>query len=136
MEKKLTSGKRKEAVARAKITSGGGSVRINSMLLDKVTPRYVREKMMLPLRIADGVVDLSKIDISVNVQGGGIMGRADAVANAIARGLVQYTENEDLLEKFVSFDRVLIAGDHRVTETHKPGQSSKGPRHKRQKSYR
>jgi small subunit ribosomal protein S9 len=130
------SGKRKEAVARATIGQGKGIVRINSNLLDNHMPRVARERIRQVFLLSDGIVDLAKLDISVVSTGGGVMGQADAIASAIARGLVEHTENDDLKEAFVKYDRTLIAGDHRQTEVHKPSQSSKGPRHKRQKSYR
>jgi small subunit ribosomal protein S9 len=64
------------------------------------------------------------------------MGQADAIACSISRGLVDYTGKDELLETYTTYDRTLIAGDYRQTEAHKPSQSSKGPRHKTQKSYR
>ena len=130
------SGKRKEAVARTTIRQGKGVVRINSVLFDNYTPRLVRELVRQPLMIADGIVDLSKVDISVVASGGGVMGQGDAIASSLARGLVEYSGSDELRDRYVKYDRTLIAGDHRETEVHKPGQSSKGPRHKRQKSYR
>jgi len=130
------SGKRKEAIARTTIKPGTGIIRVNSMLLDKLNSRTVIEKIRLPLLLAADYVDSSKLDLITSVTGGGVMGQADAIACSIARGLVEYTGNDELLEAFVKYDRSLIAGDHRQTEVHKPSQSSKGPRHKRQKSYR
>ena len=136
MEGKVLTGKRKRAIARANVKPGKGIIRVNSMLLENLRPVYFREKIKLPLRIASGVVDLGKIDINVVSEGGGVMGQADAIASSIARGLVEYTKSDELHDTIVKYDRTLIAGDHRMTEVHKPGQSSKGPRHKRQKSYR
>ena len=137
MEKNVNrSGKRKEAVARATIKPGKGVFRINSMLFDHCTPELARERMRVPLILAEGLVDLSKVDINVLISGGGVMGQADAVASSIARGLVEYSNSDELHDVYVKYDRTLIAGDHRETEVHKPSQSSKGPRHRRQKSYR
>lgn len=130
------SGKRKEAIARAVVRDGKGVVRINSLELNQYTPKFAREKIRQPLNLANDVVDLSKIDININVSGGGVMGQADAISSSIARGLVLYTKSDELHDVYIKYDRTLIAGDHRQTEVHKPGQSSKGPRHKRQKSYR
>jgi len=90
----------------------------------------------LALMLASDYVDLNKINIDVNVKGGGAIGQADAIASSIARALVEWTGSDDLLSKYQEYDRTMIAGDHRLTEPHKPSQSSKGPRHKRQKSYR
>ena len=130
------SGKRKEAIARTTIYPGSGLIRVNSILLDQLNSRVVMEKIRQPLLIASDYLDLSKVDINSHVTGGGVMGQADAVASSIARGLVELTGKDELHDAFVKYDRTLIAGDHRQTEVHKPNQSSKGPRHKRQKSYR
>jgi len=130
------SGKRKEAIARTTIYPGSGLIRVNSILLDQLNSRVVMEKIRQPLLIASDYLDLSKVDINSHVTGGGVMGQADAVASSIARGLVELTGKDELHDAFVKYDRTLIAGDHRRTEVHKPSQSSKGPRHKKQKSYR
>jgi len=132
----ISTGKRKEAIARATISPGKGVFRINSHLLDNHGPRWAREKVRQVIVLADGLADMGAIDIEIVTSGGGVMGQADAIACAIARGLVEYTKSDQLHDLFVKYDRTLIAGDHRQTEVHKPSQSSKGPRHKRQKSYR
>lgn len=133
MNKILAVGRRKMAKARATFQSGKGIVKINKESLNSLSllPRMMIET---PLRLAG---DLSKkVDIRINVKGGGIMGQAEACALAIARGLVEYFKDENLKEKFLNYDRNLLVEDFRRTETHKPSQSSKGPRHRRQKSYR
>lgn len=132
----LSTGKRKTSVARAVIKEGNGKVRVNSFLLDTYTPGIAREIIKEPIMLASDYVDMNKINIDVNVRGSGVMGRTDAIRSAIARGLVDYTKNELLLKKYIEYDRTMIACDPRQTEEHKPGQSNKGPRHKRQKSYR
>jgi len=130
------SGKRKTAIARATIKEGKGRVIINSIPLEIYQPEISRLRIQETLMLASDLVDLNKLDISVNVHGGGVLGRADAIRSSIARGLVEFTDSEDLLNRYLAHDRTIIAGDHRQTEPHKPSQSSKGPRHKRQKSYR
>jgi small subunit ribosomal protein S9 len=130
------SGKRKQAIARATIKPGKGIYRINSMLFENYVPRMARERVRQVFLLADGFVDLKSLDINILVEGGGVMGQADAIACALARAFVKHTENDQLKEAIVKYDRTFIAGDHRQTETHKPSQSSSGPRHKKQKSYR
>ncbi|MFC2163330.1 30S ribosomal protein S9 [Candidatus Altiarchaeota archaeon] len=130
------SGKRKKSVARTTIKPGNGTIRINSVVLDEYSSNVARYKIKTVLLIVQDYVDLGKINISCEVYGGGVMGQADAVACSLARGFIEYTGDSDLQATFYKHDRTLIAGDHRLTETHKPSQSSKGPRHKRQKSYR
>ncbi|MFC2154226.1 30S ribosomal protein S9 [Candidatus Altiarchaeota archaeon] len=130
------SGKRKEAVSRTTIKEGEGVIRVNRKPLEFFQPIAARMRVEQALKLASEHVDLSSININVRVNGGGVMGQADAIASSIARGLVEWSENDQLLERYHGYDRTIIAGDYRQTEVHKPGQSSKGPRHKRQKSYR
>lgn len=130
------SGKRKTAVARTTVRKGKSKVRVNSQTLEVWGPEMARMRIEEVLHIASSHIDLDKIDIEVNAEGGGIMGQADSIASSIARALVEFSDDEELLNKYLDYDRTLIAGDHRVTEPHKPSQSSKGPRHKKQKSYR
>jgi len=130
------SGKRKTAVARATIKEGKGRVRVNSVPLETYQPELARLKIQEALMLASDYVDLKKVDISVNSHGGGVFGQAEAISSSISRGLVEFTGSDDLLHTYTEHDRTLIAGDHRQTEPHKPSQSRKGPRHKRQKSYR
>ncbi len=132
----IISSKRKECVARAHAKEGTGKIRINSFSLDVYQPQLLREYIKEPLLLANDLVDLNKINIYINVHGGGVSGRSDAIRSAIARALIDYTKNEVLLKRYIEYDRRLIVNDIRQTEPHKPSQSNKGPRHKRQKSYR
>lgn len=129
-------GKRKTSVARATITDGKGIVRINSTLLNVFTPGAARMKIQETMMFASDYVDLNSINIKVVVNGGGTMGQSSAITCAIARGLVEWSGSDELLKTYQNYDRTLIAADSRQTEVHKPSQSSKGPRHRRQKSYR
>jgi len=125
------SGRRKRAVARATLKPGAGIVRINSKLLETVTPEIYKMRMKEPLVIAGN--DVNKINIDVSVKGGGIASQADAVRLAIARALVAL--NKDLQKDFLEYDRTLMIADIRRKETHKPNCHGKA-RAKRQKSYR
>jgi len=60
----------------------------------------------------------------------------DATRTALGKAIVEFTGKMELKEKFLSYDRTLLVSDARRTEPHKPSKSSKGPRAKRQKSYR
>jgi len=132
----VVSAKRKTSIARAYAKKGSGKIRINSFLLSTYQPELLREYIREPILLADDLIDVNSIDIYVNVRGGGVSGRSDAIRSAIARALVEYTKNEALLKRYLEYDRRLIVNDIRQTEPHKPSQSNKGPRHKRQKSYR
>jgi small subunit ribosomal protein S9 len=56
------------------------------------------------------------------------------VRTAIARGLVQYTNDAELRDTFREFDRSLLVNDVRVSESKKWG--GPGARARYQKSYR
>ncbi len=127
-----TSGSRKTAVARATIREGQGRIRINGIPLEIYGSELARMKIMEPLMLAGDKV--SKIDISVNVKGGGPMGQADAVRTAISRAIVAYFKDEELANAFKGFDRTLLVNDVRMKLPKKPG--GRGARKKRQKSYR
>ncbi len=128
------SGKRRKAIARATIQPGKGTVRINSMLLQNYNPIMSKMKIMEPLLIAGEDVT-KKVDIKVNVIGGGFEGQAEAARLAIARALVQYTGSKTLEKSFLDYDRQLLVADVRQRESRKPNTHSKA-RSKVQKSYR
>ncbi|CAD5243625.1 MULTISPECIES: 30S ribosomal protein S9 [Thermococcus] len=130
-----TAGKRKTAIARATIREGKGRVRINHKPVEIIEPEIARFTIMEPLVLA-GEEIVGKVDIDVKVEGGGFMGQAEAARVAIARALVEWTNDMNLKDKFMKYDRTMLVGDSRRTEMHKPNRSTKGPRAKRQKSYR
>ncbi|WP_254534758.1 30S ribosomal protein S9 [Halomarina litorea] len=128
-----TSGKKKTAIARATVREGTGRVRINAQPVELVEPEMARLKMLEPFRIAQE--DLrDDVDVEVSVSGGGISGQADAVRTAIARGLVEFSNDAELRDAFMSFDRSLLVNDVRQTEPKKWG--GPGARARYQKSYR
>jgi small subunit ribosomal protein S9 len=127
-----TSGKRKMAVARASVVAGDGKVRVNKVPIDVITPELARLKIMEPLELA--AEKAAKVDIDVSVQGGGVMGQAEAVRTAIAKGLVAYFKDEELERSFKQIDRTLVVSDPRRKLPKKP--LGRGARKKRQKSYR
>ena len=124
------SGMRKSAVARATLKPGKGVVRINSKLLSLYTPEMYQMKIMEPLILAGDVS--KKVDISVNVRGGGQSSQADASRLAIGRALAQFQAS--LKKVFLDYDRNLLVADIRRKEPYKPNVSK--ARAKRQKSYR
>lgn len=128
----VARGKRKEAIARATIKSGNGAIRVNRVLLESYSNPFVREIIREPIRYIGP--EANTVNISVNVIGGGAMGQAQAARTAIANALVNYFEEANLKEKFVSIDRSLVVEDTRRVEPKK----FKGPkaRARYQKSYR
>lgn len=129
----VSSGKRKTAIARATFREGSGRVYINKTPLENYMPLMARQIIEEPLLIASDDLT-SKIDIRINVRGGGTMGQAQASRIAVARGLVDFTKSADLRRQFVEYDRTLMAGDSRRKEKKKFG--GPGARARKQKSYR
>jgi small subunit ribosomal protein S9 len=127
-----TSGKRKTAIARGKIRAGKGRVRINKSPVELYDPELARLKIEEPLTLAGDLIN--KVDIDVKVVGGGVMGQAEAARMVIAKGLVQWTSNMELKEKFNQYDRTMLVGDPRRSEPKKYG--GPGARARKQKSYR
>ena len=129
---KLFSGNRKAARATAAITPGVGRVRINRTPAEMVMPEIARERIMIPLELVGELS--SKVDIDVKVHGGGVQGQAEASAIAIAKALVGYSRREETRKRIIAFDRHLLSGDPRRTESKKFG--GPGARTRKQKSYR
>jgi small subunit ribosomal protein S9 len=128
----VASGKKKSAVARATVRKGQGAVRVNNTPLEIYEPHLARVMIMEPLTLAGD--RSTKVDIDVNVQGGGVMGQAGASRTAIAKGLVQFLEDEELESTYTKYDRSLLVSDPRRKLPKNP--MGRGARKKHQKSYR
>jgi small subunit ribosomal protein S9 len=107
-------------------------VRVNKRPVEILSPELARQKILEPIVMAGDKI--KKLDIEVNVKGGGVMGQADATRTAIARGIVAYLENKELESLYKERDRTLLASDPRRKMPKKP--MGRGARKKRQKSYR
>ena len=129
-----TVGKRKTAIARATAKEGKGRIRINKKPIEIIEPKYINAKLMEPVILAGDAID--GIDIDIIVKGGGIAGQMDAARTALGKAIVEYTGSMEIKERFLEYDRTILVSDARRTEPHKPSKSTKGPRAKRQKSYR
>ncbi len=125
-----TQGKRKRSIARATISTGKGKVTVNGQMLSNFSTEMLRLRISEPLVIAGDIA--KKVDVSLNVIGGGVNGQADACRLAIARALIQF--DEKLEKTFDDYDRLLLVADVRRKEACKPNDSK--ARAKRQKSYR
>jgi small subunit ribosomal protein S9 len=128
----LVTGKRKTAVARAVVRPGTGKVTVNKFPVELVQPELARSKIMEPLVVAGE--RKKSVDINVHVKGGGFMGQAEAARIAISRALVEWTKSSELRRLITAFDRTMLAGDPRRSESKKFG--GPGARRRKQKSYR
>ena len=133
MNKIITSGKRKRAVAKAIIVEGTGKITLNKQdhkslhMLDKL-------KIEEPLRIAENILGKLNFDVNIVVRGGGEKGQVEAARLSLARAIVKFSNSKKLLEAYTEYDRTLLVADVRRKETNKPGDSK--ARSKRQSSKR
>jgi len=127
------SGKRKRAIARVTLKDGKGIIKINNQLIESFEPKFARMKIMEPLILAGELT--KKVDINVDVAGGGVISQAESARLAIARALVEYSKSNSLKESFLKYDRHLLVADTRRKEASKPNRHGQA-RAKRQKSYR
>jgi small subunit ribosomal protein S9 len=84
---KLSTGRRKEAVARVRLVPGAGEFRINDRPLDEYFPTRVHRMVaQAPLRSIGRDKDY---DVVATISGGGVNGQAGALRLGIARALVE-----------------------------------------------
>ena len=84
------TGRRKSSTARVFLSRGNGDIVINRRPLDEYFgSETARMVIRQPLEVADM---LGKVDIKVNVSGGGNTGQAGAIRHGITRALLQYDE--------------------------------------------
>lgn len=87
-----TIGRRKTAVARAFVTPGSGEIVVNGRAYDQYFTRETSRMIIRqPLEITE---ELGKVNVKINVAGGGSSGQAGAVRHAIARALVKMDESK------------------------------------------
>jgi small subunit ribosomal protein S9 len=108
-------GRRKTSVARVYVQPGKGDIKVNDRDLKEYFLSEIHQttvKQALALVKADG-----QYDVTVNVEGGGIKGQAEAVRLGIARALVEINaEHKPALRK-----EGLMTRDSRMVERKKPG---------------
>ena len=84
---KITTGRRKEAVARVRLVPGTGEFDINGRNLDEYFPTRVHRMVaQSPLRVAGREKDF---DVIATIKGGGVSGQAGAIRLGIARALIE-----------------------------------------------
>ena len=81
------TGRRKESIARVRMKPGSGEFTVNERTLDDYFGRET-SKMVLkqPLEVVE---QLGKVDILINVCGGGLSGQAGAIRHGISRALIK-----------------------------------------------
>jgi len=110
-----TIGRRKTSIARVYVKPGKGTILVNDRELASYFSSEILQttvKQALTLAKVDG-----SYDVTVNVEGGGIKGQAEAIRLGIARALVTINaENRAPLKK-----EGLLTRDSRMVERKKPG---------------
>ncbi|MFO7156014.1 MAG: 30S ribosomal protein S9 [Pseudomonadota bacterium] len=110
------TGRRKEAVARVWLQPGEGKITINDRDLHTYFGRETSR--MVVLQPLDLVGRREKVDVWVNVSGGGLSGQAGAIRHGISRALVKLDPELRQQLKKAGF----LTRDARVVERKKYGQ--------------
>jgi small subunit ribosomal protein S9 len=115
MEVINTIGRRKTSIARVYVVPGKGTIQVNQKELKDYFHSEIHQT------IVKQALTISKVeanyDVTVNVEGGGIKGQAEAIRLGIARALVNFNaENKPALRK-----EGLLTRDSRKVERKKPG---------------
>ena len=85
------TGRRKEAVCRARLMEGNGRWEVNGRPLEDYFPSATHRMIITePLRLTNTE---GRYDIIAKLQGGGVAGQAGALRHAIARSLVELDES-------------------------------------------
>lgn len=109
------TGRRKSSVARVRVKPGEGQLKINNREVDDYfSQEQDRNEVVAPLKATD---TLGRLDVFVNVKGGGTTGQAGATMLGIARALKNYDPN---LMKALR-DGGYLTRDSRMVERKKPG---------------
>jgi len=110
-----TTGRRKEAIARARLRPGTGTITVNGRPFEAyfTTPAH-RMEASEPLRTVDAT---ERFDVDATITGGGVSGQAGALRMALARSLVELDpDSRSTLKK-----AGLLTRDSRKKESKKYG---------------
>ena len=112
----IATGRRKEAVARIRMSAGTGKIEVNKRPFDEYFRTISLQNTVLqPFEIAKVV---NNFDVSVNTTGGGLAGQAGAVRLAISRALIE--ANPELRPPLKA--EGFLTRDPRMKERKKSGQ--------------
>ena len=109
-------GRRKTSVARVYVKPGKGEIMINKRELSNyLSTGTLQYKVRQPLSLTD---NLNNFDITVNVEGGGITGQAEAIRLGLSRALCEINPELRITLK----PEGLMTRDPRMVERKKFGQ--------------
>jgi small subunit ribosomal protein S9 len=115
-ENAQVTGKRKRAIARVAVKNGEGKFTVNG----KAPEAYFGNRITILKKLQAALEltgNIGKKDIDAKVNGGGLVGQADAVAHAISRSIAA---TKDTLRKTVKAAGMLTR-DSRIKESKKYG---------------
>ena len=111
----LGTGRRKEAIARVRITPGTGQWRINERPLEDFFPNKVHQQLINEPFVTLGAE--GQFDVAARITGGGVTGQAGALRLGIARALTLVDPENRVTLKRAGF----LTRDARVKERKKYG---------------
>lgn len=112
----LGTGRRKTSVARVRLANGTGKITVNGRAFDIYFPMETHRGVAAQPLAVTGTAE--KLDVKINVTGGGPNGQAGAVRHGIARALLQFDVNLRPVLKAEGF----LTRDPRMKERKKYGQ--------------
>jgi small subunit ribosomal protein S9 len=116
MQPRITVGRRKNAIARVKLSDGSGKLLVNAREFENYFPLEIqRDEILKPFKVTD---TMGRYDAQVRVNGGGPVGQAGAVKLGIARSLVALDEDFRSALRGAG----LLTRDPRMVERKKYGQ--------------
>ena len=110
------TGKRKTAIARVILEPGKGTVTINKRPVDDYLDRETSKMIISQPLVLTGTY--GKLDVKINVAGGGGSGQAGAIRHGISRALLEYNPEFREVLKRAGF----LTRDSRAKERKKYGQ--------------
>lgn len=109
-------GRRKESIARVRVMTGTGKFIVNSKPAEEFFTR-LGDLDAITAPIAAAGEDISQLDITIIVKGGGVTGQTDAVQMGIARALILMKPDVHSTMRKGGF----LTRDARIKERKKPG---------------
>ncbi|HEY8297201.1 MAG TPA: 30S ribosomal protein S9 [Candidatus Baltobacteraceae bacterium] len=109
------TGRRKRSIARVRLTLGQGIITVNKKPVEEYLPRPTLQQIVRqPL---EATQSLTRFNIDVKAEGGGIAGQAGAIRHGIARALLAMDESlREVLRR-----QGLLTRDPREKESKKYG---------------
>jgi small subunit ribosomal protein S9 len=112
----LGTGRRKTSVARVRLATGSGKITVNGRAFENYFPMEIQRGVVTQPLTVTGTME--KLDVRVNVAGGGPIGQAGAVRHGISRALLEFDANLRPALKAEGF----LTRDSRMKERKKYGQ--------------